>query len=206
MCAGGRKLSWVCIQHLHFLPNVKAKWDVETQWEMLPLRYQRSYQRMGDSLFLGNTAHHAAPQSWGTWFCFIPGKSPPHVFPVYDQPMPSCFLSGVLAVDSFSSWPSMGPACFPSHFCLLLRASKICFPTQDQWAHLENIFLWQGDLQTGSLRLWHSGRSSPTTSLLGAEQNNWGIPLFHGGSKCDEKGRRNILKEAAGVSCRWFNF
>lgn len=159
MCAGGRKLSWVCIQHLHFLPNVKAKWDVETQWERLPLRYQRSYQRMGDSLFLGNTAHHAAPQSWGTWFCFIPGKSPPHVFPVYDQPMPSCFLSGVLAVDSFSSWPSMGPACFPSHFCLLLRASKICFPTQDQWAHLENLFCgrvtcrqvaWGCDTQDGS--------------------------------------------------------
>lgn len=139
MCAGGRKLSWVCTQQLHFFPNVKVKWDVEIQWEMLPSGTKGATRGQGTPCFLGNTAHDAAPQSWGSLFCLIPGKSLLHVFPLYDQPMPYCFLSAVLAVDSFSSWPSMGPNCFPSHFCLLVRASKICFPTQEQQGHLENL-------------------------------------------------------------------
>lgn len=122
-----------------FISQCKSQVERRNPADVLPIRYKRSYQRTGHTLFLGNTVHHPTPLSWGTWFYLIPGKSLFHVFPVYDQPTLYCFLPGVLAVDSFSSWPLLGPICFPSHFCLLVRASKICFPIQDQQDHLDNL-------------------------------------------------------------------
>lgn len=41
-CAGGRNVPWVCTQQLCFCPTVKVRWDVETKWEILPLRNIRS--------------------------------------------------------------------------------------------------------------------------------------------------------------------
>lgn len=148
-----------------------------------------------------------APGSWGTWFCLIPGKNLPNVFPVYEQPMLYCFLSGVLAVDSFSSWPSMGVTCFPRHFSLLVRASKICFPTQGQQGHLENLLCGRVTHCCSQVAWGCDTQDSPHPPLpsleLSTTAGEW--PLFHGGSKHDEIGRRTILEEAAGVSCRQFH-